>query len=97
MSFIDVEQVLIVEGDTLVWTTPGSFNLHLARSGHIQLARARVILQIWPGRQAVGGRWWRRKAWASSSQQRVVVMERLVLRLEAGRTGWWGPPAEWTA
>ena len=53
VSFIDVEQVLIVEGDRLVWSPPGYFNLHLVRSGqHIQLARAGVTLPKsgWAGR-----------------------------------------------
>ena len=55
LPFVDVKQVLIV--DRLVWSHPGSFNLHLARSGHKQLAGAEVILPVWPGRQGVGGRW----------------------------------------
>ena len=44
VPFEDVEQVLNVEGDILVWSPPDSFNLHLARSGHIQLAGAGVTL-----------------------------------------------------
>ena len=44
VPFVDVEQVLIVDGDRHFWSSPGSFNLHLARSGHIQLAGAGVTL-----------------------------------------------------
>ena len=42
VPFVNVKQVLIV--DRLVWSPPGFFNLHLARSGHIQLAGAGVTL-----------------------------------------------------
>ena len=44
MFFIDFEPFLNVEGDIVVWSHPGSFNLHLVRSGRIQLAGAGVNL-----------------------------------------------------
>ena len=43
MIFVE-SQVLNVEGDIVVWSPPGSLNLHLARSGHIQPAGAGVNL-----------------------------------------------------
>ena len=77
VPFVDVEQVLIVEGDRLVSFNCQGLTYPAGRSWSYSAT-------VRHGRHGVGGKWWLRRAWACSSQQRVLLRERLVLRF----VGW---------